>query len=163
MASMNYKIYILIISIVIGGCSSSEPEHEYSFGICSTFTFGEPIYDASVKLLEFYPTTSDSTITPPEFTINRDSLESLVFYHPIAIQAGVEGFVEAELLVTEKGYPSNIEITRRMYTIAEYAVNNVLHMAKFHPAKKNGVAIQCKMKAVFEFSRGEIIGYEERR
>ena len=80
---MNYLTYILILAFIIGGCSASEPQYEYSFTVCEQSTF-KLTYDASVKLLEFYPTDCDSTIIPPEFTIDRDSLASMVFYPPIA-------------------------------------------------------------------------------
>ena len=158
---MKYLICIIIFAYIIPGCSASETQHEYSFSFCGHSGVKTLVYDASVKLLELYPSSRDSSITPPEFTIDRDSLASMVFYPPIAIRAGIEGIVAAEFLVDDRGYPSNIKITKEMYNIAEYAVNNVIAMARFHPAMKNGKPVLCNITAVFEFSRGEIIGVEE--
>ena len=158
---MNTKINILILAIIFVGCSASEQQHEYTYGTCGHSIGQRPIYGSSVKLLELYPSDVDSTIIPPEITIDRDSLASMVFYPPIAIRAGVEGIVVAQFLVDTRGYTKNIKITRGILTMTDYSVNNVLCMTKFRPAKKNGIAVKCEMTAKFEFSRGEIIGWED--
>ena len=162
MANMKNIIIISILAFILTGCSASEPQHEYYFAVCSNSPGLKPIYDASVKLLELYPTDPDSSITPPEFTIDRDSLASMVFYPPVAVLAGIEGTVVANFLVDDRGYTNDIKIESGILTIANYAVNNVLCMARFNPAMKNGAPVPCNMTAVFEFNRGELLGYEDR-